>query len=225
MRSAMIGALALLMGSSVVAAEELELKSDQDKLSYVFGYQLGQRMAADGIEVNADIYNQAFREGLAGKTMMLSPEEVQLVMENFQKRGQERMREMGERNLQAGKDYLAANSGKEGVEVLESGLQYKIIKQGEGNKPKATDTVKVHYRGTLIDGREFDSSYSRGEPATFPVNRVIAGWTEILQQMPVGSHYQVVIPADKAYGERGAPPMIGPNSVLIFEIELLSIEG
>ena len=171
-----------------------------------------------------DAYGKGLLDGLQGAESQLSSTEAQLVMERFQARAEERRLALGENNLAAGLAYLAENSKNPDVTVLDNGLQYKVIKQGDGAKPKAVDTVKVHYRGTLIDGREFDSSYRRNEPATFPVNRVIAGWTAILQMMPVGSHYQVTIPSELAYGQRGTPPMIKPNSVLVFDIELLSIE-
>ena len=225
MRAAMVGAAALLISSTAMAEKAPELKNDDDKLSYIFGYQLGQRLASDGVNVNVDVYSKGVREGMDGAQFRLSQEEMQRVMDEFQKSSEERRNSLAELNRDAGKSFMAENRNKPGVTTLENGLQYKVIKEGDGSKPKATDTVKVHYRGTLIDGREFDSSYSRNEPATFPVNRVIPGWTAILQMMPVGSHYQVTIPSDMGYGERGAPPMIGPHSVLIFEIELLAIEG
>lgn len=225
MRAAMVGAAALLISSTAMAEKAPELKNDDDKLSYIFGYQLGQRLASDGVNVNVDVYSKGVREGMDGAQFRLSQEEMQRVMDEFQKSSEERRNSLAELNRDAGKSFMAENRNKPGVTTLENGLQYKVIKKGDGSKPKATDTVKVHYRGTLIDGREFDSSYSRNEPATFPVNRVIPGWTAILQMMPVGSHYQVTIPSDMGYGERGAPPMIGPHSVLIFEIELLAIEG
>ncbi|MCF6217870.1 MAG: FKBP-type peptidyl-prolyl cis-trans isomerase [Gammaproteobacteria bacterium] len=224
MRIAIASAVAVLISSTAVAETPQPLQSEEDQLSYTLGYQLGQRLAAEGVEINADLYSAALREGLQGAESRLSPQENRQVMERFQQRGEERRKASSENNLAQGMAYLEENSKKPDVTVLDSGLQYKIITQGEGGKPSATDTVKVHYRGVLINGLEFDSSYSRNEPATFPVNRVIPGWTAILQMMPVGSHYQVTIPSELAYGERGAPPMIGPNAVLVFDIELLNIE-
>jgi len=225
MRAAIVGAAVLLISSTAMAEKAPELKSEEDKLSYIFGYQLGQRLMADGVNVNVDVYSQGVREGIDGSAFRLTPEEMQKVMDEFQRSSEERRNSLSELNRESGERFLADNKGKPGVTTLENGLQYKVIKAGDGSKPSATDTVKVHYRGTLTDGSEFDSSYGRNEPATFPVNRVIPGWTAILQMMPVGSHYQVTIPSDMGYGERGAPPMIGPHSVLIFDIELLSIEG
>ncbi len=224
MRVMILGAAGLLMSSALVAAPMPELKSDEDKLSYIFGYQLGQRLVNDNVSINIDIYSQALRDGLSAAEFKLTQDEMKAVMAAFQSKSEERRTSLGSNNRVAGVDYLLENAKNEGVKVLDSGLQYQIIKLGEGEKPKATNTVKVHYKGTLIDGREFDNSYARNEPATFPVNRVIPGWTAILQMMPVGSHYKVFIPSDMAYGERGAPPMIGPHSVLVFDIELLAIE-
>jgi len=224
MRTVIAGAVAILMAGSAIADTSFELKSEDEKLSYIFGYQLGQRLANDGVNVNIEVYTKALREGLDGEEFRMTPAEMQQVMSAFQANAAERVKALAEGNREAGKAYMAENRAKSGVVTLDSGLQYKVIEPGEGAKPKATDTVEVHYRGTLIDGREFDSSYSRNAPATFPVNRVIAGWTEILQMMPVGAKYEVTIPSGMAYGERGSQPMIGPNSVLNFEIELLDIK-
>ncbi len=224
MRVVIVSVIALFMGNSAIAETPQILESEEAKLSYILGHQLGQRLVNEGIEVDVAAYGNGLRDGLQGAESQLSPAEAQAIMERFQAGAEERRKALGENNLAAGLAYLAENSNKPGITVLDNGLQYKVIQQGEGAKPKAVDTVKVHYRGTLIDGREFDSSYRRNEPATFPVNRVIAGWTAILQMMPVGSHYQVTIPSELAYGQRGTPPMIKPNSVLIFDIELLSIE-
>ncbi len=224
MRVVIVSAVALLISHAAVAETPQTLKSEEAKLGYIFGQQLGQRLVSEGVEVDVDAYAKGLRDGLQGAESQLSPAEAQAVMERFQAGAEERRQALAESNRAAGLAYLAENSKDPDVTVLDNGLQYKVIKQGDGAKPKAVDTVKVHYRGTLIDGREFDSSYRRDEPATFPVNRVIAGWTAILQMMPVGSHYQVTIPSELAYGQRGTPPMIKPNSVLIFDIELLNIE-
>ena len=159
---------------------------------------------------------------------MLSEEEMRTVMTAFQKemaaKQAEMMKSQGEKNKKEGEAFLAENKKKEGVKTLASGLQYKVIKEGTGKTPKATDKVSTHYQGTLIDGTEFDSSYKRGEPATFPVNGVIPGWTEALQLMKVGSKWQLFVPSKLAYGEKGAGPIIGPNAVLIFTVELLAIK-
>jgi FKBP-type peptidyl-prolyl cis-trans isomerase len=168
------------------------------------------------------------KDELAGGKLLLTDDEAKAAIATVQKDAREKqeakMKLAGEENKKQGEAFLAANKSKEGVVTLPSGLQYKIEKQGDGPKPLATDTVECNYRGTLIDGKEFDSSYKRGTPASFPVGGVIKGWTEILQLMPVGSKYQVFIPAELAYGARGAGADIGPNSTLIFEVELLSIK-
>lgn len=224
MRTVFVGAIALLIGGAAMAEEPLEMKNEDDKLSYIFGYQLGQRLANDGVVINHEVYSQALREGMDGKPFRMTPEEMGALMNEFQANASIRREALAEKNRESGKAFMAENREKPGVVTLDSGLQYKVINAGSGAKPKATDTVEVHYRGTLIDGREFDSSYSRNATAEFPVNRVIPGWTAILQMMPVGAKYEVTIPSGMAYGERGSPPMIGPNSVLNFEIELISIK-
>ncbi|MGB2603730.1 MAG: FKBP-type peptidyl-prolyl cis-trans isomerase, partial [Candidatus Sulfotelmatobacter sp.] len=168
------------------------------------------------------------KDALAGGKTLLTDDEAQAALTEMQndmrKKQQEKQQVAGAANKKEGEAFLAGNKGKEGVVALPSGLQYKIIKSGTGPKPAATDSVFCNYRGTLIDGKEFDSSYKRGQPATFPVNGVIKGWTEALQLMPVGSKWQLFIPADLAYGDRGAGPDIGPDATLIFEVELVSIQ-
>ncbi|MCJ7833279.1 MAG: FKBP-type peptidyl-prolyl cis-trans isomerase, partial [Deltaproteobacteria bacterium] len=172
-------------------------------------------------------FTKGFKDALSGAKPLLSEEEMRTVMTAFQKEISEKQAEktkvLGEKNKKEGETFLAENKKKEGVKILTSGLQYKVVKEGTGKKPKATDKVTTHYQGTLIDGTEFDSSYKRGEPAAFPVNGVIPGWTEALQLMKVGSKWQLFVPSKLAYGERGAGPKIGPNAVLIFTVELLSI--
>ncbi len=171
---------------------------------------------------------EGLKDALRGGKTRLTEEEAKTVLTEVQnevrKQQQEKMKEAADKNKTEGQAFLAANKDKEGVETLPSGLQYKIITEGTGPKPTASDTVVCNYRGTLIDGKEFDSSYKRGQPATFPVSGVIKGWTEALQLMPVGSKWQLFIPSDLAYGERGAGAEIGPNSTLIFEVELISIK-
>tara|TARA_Y100000766_G_C18893273_1_gene599627 strand:- start:1818 stop:2333 length:516 start_codon:yes stop_codon:yes gene_type:complete len=164
----------------------------------------------------------SINDALAGKESRLKPEEMQEAMMNMRKKMVEERKQKAEENKTSGAKYLEENKAKEGVKVTESGLQYKVLKEGEGAQPKESDTVKVHYKGTLIDGTEFDSSYSRNEPAEFGVGQVIRGWVEGLQLMKVGSKYQFFIPSDLAYGPQGRPS-IPPNSVLIFEVELLDI--
>ncbi len=210
-----------------------ELKSQKDKLSYAVGMSIGENLAKsfqrDDIEIDSAILLRGMKDALNGEKLLLSDEEAKNVITTVQKEAREKqeakMKAAGEQNKKEGEAFLAANKSKEGVVTLPSGVQYKVEKQGDGAKPLASDTVECNYRGTLIDGKEFDSSYKRGKPATFPVSGVIKGWTEVLQVMPVGSKYQVFIPADFAYGARGAGNDIGPNATLIFEIELLSIKA
>lgn len=204
------------------------LESKKDKISYAIGLQLGMQMESleDQIDINTVILG--LQDGQAGREAKLSETEMRTVMVEFQTEMQARqeakMQVAGEKNAQEAAAFLAENKTKEGIVSLDSGVQYRILTKGSGPAPQLTDTVSVHYRGTLIDGQEFDSSYKRGEPAVFPVNGVIPGWTEALQKMPVGSKWQLFIPADSAYGNRGAGPMIGPNAMLIFEVELLEIK-
>ncbi len=225
-----IATLTLLTGQAI-AAEKKEM-SEKEKLSYSLGYTQGSSMAsffkAQSVDIDTNILVEALKNGLTGGTSPLSEQEMRDTISGFQKtlmaKKAEAAKEAGEKNKKAGEAFLAENKKKEGVITLPDGLQYKILKEGTGKSPKATDKVKVNYKGTLVDGTEFDSSYKRGEPAVFQADKVIAGWTEILQLMKEGSKFEVYIPANLAYGERAAGAVIGPNSTLIFEIELLSIE-
>jgi FKBP-type peptidyl-prolyl cis-trans isomerase len=189
---------------------------------------LGMSLKKQSVEVDPAILSQGLKAAMAGGKTLLTPEEAQAalmeVQNDLRKKQQEKMQVASEANKKEGAAFLAANKGKEGVVTLPSGLQYKILKEGTGPKPTATDSVVCNYRGTLINGTEFDSSYKRGQPATFPVVGVIKGWTEALQQMPVGSKWQLFVPSELAYGERGAGGEIGPNATLIFEVELMSIQ-
>jgi len=211
------------------AQEKPGMKTEKEKISYIIGMDIGTNFKRQGVEVDPDILARGIKDALSGAKPQLSEQEVKEVMASFEKEmrvKQEAMRQTaGEKNKKEGDQFLAQNKKKEGVNALASGLQYKIIKPGTGKKPQPTDTVTVQYRGTLIDGTEFDSSYRRGQPATFEVNKVIRGWTEALQLMQEGSKWQLFIPSDLAYGERGAGQQIGPNAALIFEVELLSIQG
>ena len=203
------------------------LTTEKDKASYAIGISIARSLQREGLEIEPAVLLHGLKDQLAGGKLLLTDEEAKDALTTFQKEAREKqeakMKIVGEENKKQGEAFLAANKSKEGVVTLPSGLQYKVEKQGDGPKPVPTDTVECNYRGTLIDGKEFDSSYKRGKPATFPVGGVIKGWTEVLQLMPVGSKYQVFIPADLAYGPRGAGADIGPNSTLIFEVELLSI--
>jgi FKBP-type peptidyl-prolyl cis-trans isomerase FklB len=224
----------LVATTSAFAAEPaVSLQSDTDRVSYSIGTDIGTSLKKMGAEIDVDKLAAGLRDALAGSKLQLTPEEIATTMQTFQTKAREKMmaqhKDAGDKAVKEGADFLEANKKKDGVVVLPSGLQYKIIKQGDGVKPTASDTVKTHYRGTLVDGTEFDSSYKRNEPATFPVNcnasvnGVIKGWTEALQLMPVGSKWQLVIPSDLAYGPQGAGADIPPNAVLVFEIELLEV--
>jgi FKBP-type peptidyl-prolyl cis-trans isomerase FklB len=210
-------------------SKPLTLTTDKQKLSYAIGMNIGEGMKRDADDIDPAIVVQGLKDALAGGKLLMTDVEAKGVMNNFRaemiKKKQAEEQRLSETNKQAGEKFLADNKAKEGVVTLPSGLQYKIVKQGTGPKPTATDTVVTNYRGTLIDGTEFDSSYKRGEPATFPVGQVIKGWTEALQLMPVGSKWELYVPADLAYGQRSPGPEIGPNSTLIFDVELLSIEN
>jgi FKBP-type peptidyl-prolyl cis-trans isomerase len=218
----------VLAGSPVFGAEKTELKTEKDKLSYALGADMGGNLKKFEIEIDADLYAKGMKDALSGSNVLLTDQEIRALIMTLQKdvqtKQQEKMKAQGEKNKKDGETFLDENKKKEGVKTLPSGLEYKVITEGKGASPKATDTVTVHYKGTLIDGTEFDSSYKRNTPATFPVNGVIKGWTEALQLMKEGSKWQLFIPANLAYGESGRPG-IPPNSVLIFEVELIKVEG
>jgi FKBP-type peptidyl-prolyl cis-trans isomerase len=205
------------------------LKTPKDKASYAIGLNLGKNLHRDSVEVDPNILLRGLRDALADRKPLLTDEEAKAAMvaiqSDLRKKQEAKMEMAGEGNKKLGEVFLTENKTKDGVVTLPDGLQYKILKEGTGPKPSATDSVVCNYKGTLIDGTEFDSSYKRGQPATFPVGQVIKGWTEILQLMPVGSKWQIFVPSDLGYGLRGAGGSIGPNSTLIFEIELLSIQG
>ena len=208
------------------AQEKPELKDQKDKESYSLGYQFGQNLKQQGVDMNLQAYASGIQDALGEKQPQMTPEEMRATVAAFSQRlksaHEKVMKEQAVKNLAEAKAFLEENQKKEGIKTLPSGLQYKALKEGSGKIPKATDTVTVQYRGTLMDGAEFDSSYSRGKPESFAANRVIPGWTEALQLMKVGSKWKLFIPPDLAYGERGQG-RIPPNSALIFEVELLSI--
>jgi len=208
------------------SAAPLVLKTDKEKQSYAMGMNLGMGLQRQGMTLDPALVARGMKDTMAGKTL-LTEDEARAAIQQLQKDVREKMEakahEAGLANRKEGDAFLAANKTKEGVVTLPSGLQYKILKEGTGPKPKASDTVTCNYRGTLINGKEFDSSYKRGQPTAFPVGGVIKGWTEALQLMPVGSKWQLFIPADLAYGDRGAGTDIGPGETLIFEVELLSL--
>lgn len=211
-------------------ATTLVLSTKKDKASYAIGVNIGKglkdNLKKDNVDIDPAILARGLKDALAGDKELLTDDESKAVLAELQNEMRAHQQEASAKKSQAGVAYLAANKDKPGVVVLPSGLQYKIITPGTGPKPTAADTVVCNYRGTLIDGTEFDSSYKRGQPATFPVSQVIKGWTEALQLMPVGSKWELYIPSSLAYGERGTPNggPIGPNETLVFEVELMSIQ-
>mgnify|MGYP000064084920 CR=1 FL=1 len=223
--------LALFMAgatSLTLAAEPVKsLETEDQKVSYSFGMVFGKRMAQDLPDLNVDIFIQGLTDAFYGKKQLLTDEESGNILSEYQRNLQqqqmEKVKATSGENKKIGSEFLAKNKEKEGVVTLESGLQYKIINEGKGAQPIATDVVKVHYTGSLISGEVFDSSIERGEPVSFPVNGVIAGWTEALQLMPTGSKWQLFIPSDLAYGANGNRS-IGPNETLLFDVELLEVE-
>ena len=214
--------LSLFLMTGIFTLNAQNLKTEMEKVSYSLGVSVAKSVKAQGLEeINADAVAQAFSDVFEGKDLAITEEEAgQILQDYFTKLAGKAQ----EANVSAGKEFLAENAKRDGVITTASGLQYEVLTAGEGDSPKETDQVSVHYHGTLIDGTVFDSSVERGQPATFPVNGVIAGWVEALQLMNPGAKFKLFIPSDLAYGERGAGQMIGPNSTLIFEVELLSIE-
>jgi FKBP-type peptidyl-prolyl cis-trans isomerase len=227
-RNLVIIAASAALASATLPAQNNELESPEDRLSYTIGMDIGESLAGQDMPLDIDIVIQGLRDSFLGEETLLTQEEKQAEREKFiQQRQQQLEQQRSEEariNLEEGQAFLAANAEKEGVTTTESGLQYRVIEAGDGESPDADDRVTVHYRGKLINGVEFDSSYSRGEPATFGLNQVIPGWTEGVQLMREGATYELFVPSDLAYGEQGRPGPIGPNSTLIFEIELLEVE-
>lgn len=218
----------IFLASQVSAQESQTLKSQKEKISYIIGMDIGGNFKKQSVDIDPDILARGIKDALSGAKPQLSDQEAREVMASFEKEMRAKQEEIrktvGEKNKVEGEKFLVENKGKEGIQTLPDGLQYKVITPGKGKKPQLTDTVIAHYRGTLIDGTEFDSSYRRGQPANFPVSGVIRGWTEALQLMGEGAKWQLFIPPNLAYGERGAGQVIGPNAVLIFEVELISIQ-
>ncbi len=210
-------------------SQEQQFETAAEELSYALGMDVGNSIKRYGAELNLEIFIDAVRTTFQGGTPLVTPQRAREVKQEFLR--ERRLAKIAERkaasekNLAEGQAFLASNREKDGVITTESGLQYRVVREGDGATPKPTDTVTVHYRGTLLDGTEFDSSHKRGKPATFPVKGVIAGWVEALQMMSVGSTYELFIPPQLAYGTRGSGAQIAPNSTLIFEVELLGIAG
>lgn len=219
---------AVALSGAAYAADAPELKTDKEKLSYSIGMDIGGKLKQQSIEVDPELLAQGLKDSYGGGKTILTEDEARQAFMEFQQRQMAKQAEanrvLGEKNKADGEKFLAENAKKEGVKTLPSGLQYKVITPGKGKSPKATDTVTTNYRGTLIDGTEFDSSYKRGQPATFPVSGVIPGWTEALQLMKEGAKWELFLPSSLAYGDRGAGKEIGPNAALIFEVELISIK-
>lgn len=226
-RLVLIIALTLTSAPWLSAADENPLKDQKDKISYMFGMNFGRDLKRNEIEVNPDLFLRGLNDSLAGGKTLLTEEEARQVMMDFQNELRNKrtaqQKQAGEKHRKEGEAYLSANKQQPGVKTTASGLQYKVIVQGTGKIPTSNDTVVTHYRGTLLDGTEFDNSYKRGEPASFPVTGVIKGWTEALLLMPVGSKWQLFIPSDLAYGDAGQRN-IPPGSTLLFDIELLDIK-
>lgn len=203
-------------------------KTTLDQASYGIGINIGENLKSDGLEINVEALAQGIKDAMSNAKPRLDQAQIAAALQAFQQemeaKSAERGKLVGEKNMRDGKAFLAANKIKQGVVTLPSGLQYAVLTQGNGPKPKITDTVRTHYHGTLLDGSVFDSSVERNEPATFPVGRVIRGWTEALQLMPVGSKWRLFVPSELAYGPQGAGADIGPHAVLVFDVELLGIE-
>lgn len=218
--------LAFILAAFTLQAQDAP-KAEADKVSYCIGLSIGTGLKRQGIDVKDESFLNGFKDALSGAKPRMSDEEMNSTMQAFQQemrsKAQAKAKDAGEKNKKAGEEFLSQNKKKKGVQVTKSGLQYEVITEGKGDKPKATDTVVAHYRGTLIDGKEFDSSYKRNEPAEFALNQVIPGWTEGLQLMSVGSKYRFVIPSELAYGQNG-PGEIGPDATLVFEVELVGVK-
>ena len=220
--------LALFIASPAFTQEKTELKNEKDKVSYSIGLDIGTTFKKQDMDIDPATLLKGLQDGASGAKPLLTEDQVKETMTAYSKSMMEKQtaaaKEAGGKNQVAGEKFLAENKTREGVKTTPSGLQYKVLKEGNGPSPKETDTVETNYRGTLLNGKEFDSSYKRNEPASFPVNRVIKGWTEALQMMKVGSKYELWIPPNLGYGERGAGQDIGPSETLHFEVELLGIK-
>jgi len=217
----LLGTTLLLLPALATAQQKAAPKTQKQKVSYTIGLDIGKNMKRQKLDVDIPQLARGIQDGISDAKPVLSDSEMQEVMTVFQK---EVLARMAEKNKKDGEAFLAENKNKPGVKTLPSGLQYKVLTEGSGKTPKATDTVVTHYRGALIDGKEFDSSYKRGEPATFPVNRVIPAWVEALQLMKEGAKWQLFVPSNLGYGERGAGQDIGPNATLIFDVELIKVK-
>lgn len=224
--------IGLVLTAGCVAEEKekkVELNDLKSKFSYSYGLNLGQNFKLQEMDVDLDVFRKGIEDGLSGAEPMLTAEEIEQIKQEVQEevtaKAKARAEAKAAKNKEEGDAFLAENAKKEGVVTTDSGLQYKVIEEGTGPSPSVVDKVTVHYKGTLVDGTEFDSSERRGMPATFPVGGVIPGWTEALQLMKEGAKWQLFVPSALAYGERGAAPVIEPNSVLVFDVELVKVGG
>jgi FKBP-type peptidyl-prolyl cis-trans isomerase FklB len=225
MKSIIFTALALSVAVTVLGEDKpSQFKDQKDKFSYAVGLNIGMNFKRQNIDVSPDIVLSGLKDGIAG-TPKMTMDQIRDTMTAFEKDMQQKEVEAGKKNSADADKFLADNKKKDGVKTTASGLQYKVLKEGNGAQPKSSDTVTVNYRGTLMDGTEFDSSYKRGQPATFPVGGVIKGWTEALQLMKVGSKFQLFIPPNLAYGEHSPTPQIPASSLLIFEVELMNVQA
>ncbi|MBI5593913.1 MAG: FKBP-type peptidyl-prolyl cis-trans isomerase [Deltaproteobacteria bacterium] len=230
MKYPLLTALAvILLFNTGSAAETPKIEDEKDRVNYSLGYQIGEDLKRQGVELQSELIVKGIRDAISGTSPLMTPQDMRTVLVDLKKRiektERERLLKDSGKNLAEGEVFLSENARKEGVQVLPSGLQYRVVREGSGASPKATDTVTVNYRGMHIDGTEFDSSYKRNKPAIFRVDRVIRGWTEALQLMKEGAKWELSIPAKLAYGERGAGTGIPPNSALIFDVELIAVGG
>ena len=227
-RFAMAICAVVALSGAAFAGDAPELKGDKEKFSYSLGVNLGGNLKRESVEVDPELVVKGFKDSYGGGKTILTEDEARQAIMDVQKtlmaKKAEAMQKLSEKNKADGEKFLAENAKKAGVTSLPSGLQYREITPGKGKSPKISDNVTTHYKGTLIDGTEFDSSYKRGQPATFPVSGVISGWTEALQLMKEGAKWQLFVPSRLAYGEKGAGQAIGPNATLIFEVELISVK-
>ena len=219
---------AMILSAKQVLGHNVELDSQVKRISYAIGINTATGMAQELLQLNVEIDPDAMAQGIidifSGGDLRMSNEEMAATLTDFQEMIIQQQEEASKKNIEEGEKFMEQFGEQEGVVTTDSGLMYRVVVEGPGQKPTATDTVVVHYRGSLVNGRIFDDSYQRGEPATFPLDGIIAGWQEVLQLMTEGSTWEVVIPSNLAYGERGAPPSIPPNSALVFTIELIEVQ-
>ncbi len=224
MKFRVIAVLGVLLLASQVLAQKAALKNQKEKVSYIIGLGIGKNFKQQSVDIDPDALAKGVRDSFSGSMPLLTEQEISETMLAYKKELAVRLKELGEKNKKQGEAFLSENRKKPDIKVLPSGLQYKVLRPGKGQKPKATDTVTVQYRGTFINGTEFDNSNRKGQAAAVPLGSAIPGWKEALPMMEVGSKWQLFIPSQLAYGEQGRSPMVEPNATLIFEIELLSIQ-